>query len=107
MTSQFKNEYDKRYESMINSDFGMYTNDGYNFRVMNFDNSHEYHVSIQMKKHKAHCDCADFMQRCDSMGIPCKHIMYVTEYKDEYMNSRRRICEEILRRFRISQVGAI
>lgn len=83
-------EYNKRYESMKNSDLGMFTNDYIHFQVMNFDSDIMYNVTIKGKyKKRCYCDCSDYTHRCSVNQIPCKHIMFVQNNINKYLKMEK------------------
>lgn len=89
-------EYNKRFISMLSSDFGMFTKDDKHFEVINFDNYHRYNVMVTNKgRVKYDCDCPDFQNRCRILGIPCKHIMYVKHNFKSYVESSKEIYKAI------------
>ena len=78
----------RRFDQMMNSDFGMHSSDLVHFQVHNFDNDHTYNVEITNRgKIRARCDCPDFMLRGRIYGIPCKHIQHVFYNLDWYESS--------------------
>ena len=80
-----KVEYDKRFKSMEESDFGMFTKDDVNYDVINFENYNHYNVTITNRgRIKYSCDCPDFQRRCRYLGIPCKHVMFVQNNIEVY-----------------------
>lgn len=96
-----KEEYNRRYESMMNSDFGMTTKDFQHFDVINFDNYNHYNVEVLKKgRTKARCDCPDFCTRGRVIGVPCKHILYVLSNYERYKTLGEEIYEEIMNKFK-------
>ena len=83
MDDSLKLEYNKRYESMMNSNLGMTTSDFAHFQVINFDNDAIYNVEIKSKT-KVKCDCPDYQMRGYVIGVPCKHILYALMHYEEY-----------------------
>jgi len=87
-----KVEQKRRYDSMMESDFGMFTKDDVNFDVINFENYHHYNVTITKRgRIKYSCDCPDFMNRCRILGIKCKHILFVEHDFQAYSDVSHKI----------------
>lgn len=94
-----KEEYDKRWSIMINSDLGMTTQDMKNFKVINFENEEIHEVRVEASYGKvieAECDCGDFTHR----GLaPCKHILFVVDNYSRYKTIGSELYYNVLDKF--------
>lgn len=96
MDDSTKLEYNKRYQSMMESDLGMTTKDFVNFDVVNFENDSLYHVEIR-SKNKVRCDCPDYYRRG---FVPCKHILFALFNMDDYKTRNEKIYNDLMSRFK-------
>lgn len=99
--SDVNEEYLKRVKSMENSDFGMFTKDNINYDVINFENDNHYDVVLTNSgRIKYSCNCPDYYLRCRLLGIPCKHILFVSNYRDDYSQRSKDVVDSVMSTFK-------
>lgn len=68
----------KRIRSLNDSDLGVHDYGHGVYEVYNFDNKQLYNV-IYTDKY-VECDCVDYHNHCEELGLPCKHILAVKRF---------------------------
>lgn len=70
----------KRIQSLNNSDLGVHDYQNGSYEVYNFDNKKLYKV-IYTDRY-VECNCNDYYNHCEELGLPCKHILAVKRFKE-------------------------
>lgn len=69
----------KRIKSLNNSDLGVHDYQNGIYSVYNFDNKKLYNV-IYKDNNYVDCNCSDYQNHCEELGLPCKHILAVKRF---------------------------
>lgn len=90
LSNSSKEMLNKRIQNMNNSDLGVHDYGSGVYEVYNFDNKQLYNV-IYTDKY-VECDCVDYHNHCEELGLPCKHILAVKRFIE---SEPIQICDEL------------